>query len=94
MTLEDIISIVCEELGLTQTQIMSQSRIQKYVEARFILFDVLTWQGYPQKAITEYLGKDRSTVTYGINRLADWIQYDKKLNTKYQLIRARIDGKG
>lgn len=53
--------------------------VQRVAHARFVVFDALSRIGWSQRAIGEYFGRDRATVSAGIRRLERMTRVDAEL---------------
>ena len=72
---EEILEIIGREMGLSTTMIMSRCRESKYVDARNLYCKVLkTALKYNYPALAKEMGKDHTTIIWGINKFQD--RYD------------------
>ncbi|MDR0755156.1 MAG: hypothetical protein LBF04_07190 [Prevotellaceae bacterium] len=92
----EIINIVCNIYGLTFKEIDQKRRFRKIVEARYAIIyfidkynsDRLTLQDIG--ILFENVNYDYSTVAYAIKKYKEFVEFNKYVKKKYELIENKI----
>ena len=72
-------------------KIDSKTRKREYIEARAIYYKLLRDNSRMSlSAIGKTMNKDHATVLYTINKIDDWVQYDKQLRQDYETLTSRL----
>ena len=92
MNVEHIIRVVCREYNCTHSQLRSKERSHKLVEARYIIFDLLTKMKFNQDFIGDIVKRDRSMVPYGLSKVKDWLTVDRQFKERHERITSKLNG--
>lgn len=95
ITIEEIIKITSNELGVKQSEILSKSRVNKIVIARRIIFYIsreLTHNSMPTIA-KHFKMKDHSAVSKALKKIEEMIDEDANFKNKVHLLINKISSK-
>lgn len=68
-TLNRIVSEAAADAGVSPKDILGQSRLRTVTEARKQCYRALSKEGYSSSKIGQMMGRDHTTVLYGIGRV-------------------------
>lgn len=69
-------------------ELVGRARCNHHMPPRFALYKALQLRGWSTNQIGDYLGRDRSTVTYGIRRAEQIMAGNKSYTRKIEQIAA------
>ena len=87
----DIERFVCEQFGISQSEIYSDNNTDNFSGARrMIMYFLRIELGWSAKDIANRMNRDRTTVIVGIKKAKDWLKYDKDFIHKYDNLRKKM----
>ncbi len=82
--------VACLLFGICHLDIRRQTRQQARVEARQMIWKVLKERGYRVCELARIYERDHNAIHCGIKRISMKIEYDRRLETKYNLLKGRM----
>lgn len=83
----NIMANACKLFGVTQTQILSNSRKREIVEARqLLMYYYNRIEGLSLSNTGIKFNKDHATVLHACKKVDDLIQVDKEFKNKYEIL--------
>lgn len=77
---------LCKLLDVDKEKMLSPSRIRRYVQARVLVFKILSLQGYNVYEIANILHRDRTSIIGYFNRFINWNKYDKDFRITFEYL--------
>jgi chromosomal replication initiation ATPase DnaA len=77
---------VCEAFSVTDSELKSPSRKRRIVQARAVIFKAMREQGVSLAAIGRCVNRDHSTVSHGLDLIADLTSYNPILKKQTEEI--------
>ena len=92
VTLDEILSAVCEASGLHLNELASQSRSRDLSEARAIAVFLVNEQPHLKAVrLSEWLGRDVSSLFHVARRMKERLEYDEQLEERLEAVRLLLD---
>lgn len=79
MSINKIISTVCEYFGITKERLLAKTRTHRIVYARQIVCYIGIKSGITTLALAEALGLSHATVLHGNTAISNYLSYNTKV---------------
>ena len=94
ITIDKIISTVCDHLNLTGEEIKGKSRVKEHVYARHLIFYLFRKHTtLTLKSAGELFNRDHTTVLHALNNLQDIMDTEPAVKNEVELLEAKIQGR-
>lgn len=95
VTMARIAQVVCQEFGVTMSELRSTRRQRKYARPRQVAFWLADYfTSHSLMTIGDYMRRDHTTVMYGIRKIAQLRRGDERFRAMTDALVEKIKSKG